>query len=347
MKIMHILPELEEGGVERIVPMLANEESRLGHEVYVVSNGGRLESQLSLKVKDIIMPVHRKNPSVALMCAIRLAKLIGDENISIIHAHSRVPAWICHIVRLFSRRVRYIFTAHATYHKLNYGTWPITRADGITCVSNSVMKSLKSWVPKRVPSEVIYNPRGENVLPWEGSGDPTTKHLLYLGRISVNKGPIFAVEALAKTSNENWVLDVVGNGPAMGALRAKIRKLGIEGHVKIHGFSNTPSEAISRCDLFLCPSLDEGFSLALMEALSAGAPALASDIPAVRELTSEFGENPNGELLSMRDTAAWAETIDRFLAGKFVPTLKLMIKLPAAEEMALDMLAFYEKILAR
>jgi glycosyltransferase involved in cell wall biosynthesis len=344
MKIMHILPELEEGGVERIVPALANAESRLGHDVRVVSNGGKLESMLAPGVGHIKMPVHRKTPVIGLYCAVKIARLVRSGGISVIHAHSRVPAWICCIVKRLAPGVRFIFTAHASYRRLYYGTWPITRADGITCVSRAVLADLESWLPGKIKKRVIYNPRNGKTQNWIGSGDTKTKHILYVGRISEKKGPIFALEALAQTSNKNWTLDVIGDGPAMRAFRGKMTELGLDDRVYIHGFSNTVSEAIASCDLFLCPSREEGFSLTLMEALSSGTPVLASDIPAARELTSANGENPGGELLPVLDVAAWAKAIDGFLDGKLRPNLKLEIKLPTVDEMASAMIEFYGEI---
>ncbi|MDR3076444.1 MAG: glycosyltransferase family 4 protein [Synergistaceae bacterium] len=345
MKIMHILPELEEGGVERIVPVLAKCQARLGHDVCVVSNGGKLESLLEPAVRNIKMPVHRKTPVVGVPCAFRIARMIRREGISIIHAHSRVPAWICCTVKYLEPRVRYIFTAHANYPRLYYGTWPITKTDGITCVSGTALASLANWLPRHIPARVIYNPRNPHTLPWTGSGNQAVKHLLYLGRISEKKGPVFLVEALARTKNTNWTLDVIGDGPAMNLLREKITEFGMEDRVKIHGFSDEAPAAMSRCDLFLCPSREEGFSLTLKEALSSGTPVLASDIPAARELTSADGSNPNGELLSPVDAAAWADAIDRFIDGKMTPKLKLSIDLPTADEMASAMIEFYGEIM--
>jgi glycosyltransferase involved in cell wall biosynthesis len=325
--------------------MLANGEARLKHEVCVVSNGGKLQSLLSPPVTHIKMPVHRKTPMAVVSCAAKIASIVRSRGVSVIHAHSRVPAWICCAVKNIAPRVRFIFTAHASYRRLYYGTWPITRADAITCVSRTVLTDLEGWLPDRIKKRVIYNPRNGKTFAWTGSGDRGTKHLLYLGRVSEKKGLILAVEALARTRNKNWVLDVMGDGPAMGALRKKIHELGLAEQVNILGFSNAAREAIARCDLFLCPSREEGFSLVLMEALSSGVPVLASDIPAARELTSAAGENPNGELLPPLDAAAWATAIDRFIEGKLTPGLKLEVKLPTEDEMASEMIEFYKEII--
>ena len=76
MRILHILPELDEGGVERHVLMLSGQQQKEGHKVNVVSAGGKLVSQLAKGVSHIRFPVHRKNPLVGIYCAVRLASLL-------------------------------------------------------------------------------------------------------------------------------------------------------------------------------------------------------------------------------------------------------------------------------
>ena len=94
MKIIHILPELEIGGVERHVIDLANELVKRGHEVMVISAGGRMERQLDAKVLVRHLPVHKKNPLTGLYSAVKIARWVRREGWQILHAHSRVPAWI-------------------------------------------------------------------------------------------------------------------------------------------------------------------------------------------------------------------------------------------------------------
>jgi glycosyltransferase involved in cell wall biosynthesis len=347
MNIAHLLPELEEGGVERLVPMYANGQSRLGHRVTVVSNGGKLESLLSDSVSHIKLPVHKKNPLSIAKCAIGLASVVRRENVSIVHAHSRMPAWVCFFAKQLVPGVKFIYTAHARFPSLNHSTWPILRADGITCISRSVLDSLKTWLPPQKNIQVIYNPMPENAIRWQGSGDTAKKHLFFAGRISKIKGLLTLVKSLKSVQNKNWALDVLGDGPLKPQLKELVREAGLEDRITLHGFRDDVPEFISRCDLCLCPSLDEGFGLILLSALMSGTPVLASDIPATRELTSLAGENPGGELLPPGDAGAWTDAIERFLSGELSPSLGLTIKLPAPDETVRQMTDFYEEILER
>jgi glycosyltransferase involved in cell wall biosynthesis len=342
MNIIHILPEMKDGGVERLVPVFANEQARLGHKIMVVSAGGKLESLLSPEVRHTRMPVHIKNPAVGLLCAVRLARIIRREKISVIHAHSRVPAWICYAARNMTGNVKFVFTAHNDYVKYNLALWPVKHAGGVTCVSKKAFDSLLRWLPGNVPAKVIYNPVTRQLLPWRGGGNGQVKRLLYVGRLSRQKFPHSVLEALARHRERAWTLDVFGDGTWRQDVSDGARSLGIGDRVTIHGFSDEIPEALAGCDLFLHPSLaGEGFGLTLAEALLSGVPMVASDLPTTRELTGDDGTG----LLPPGDAEAWSGAFGKFFDGKYANSFKLAVKLPEAAEAAEAMIRFYEEVL--
>ena len=142
MRIMHILPELEEGGVERHVLMLSGQQREEGQKVYVVSAGGNLVPQLAKRVVHIRFPVHSKNPLACIYCAVRLASFVRKSKIDIIHAHSRVPAWIAMIASKLSGKP-YIVTAHAYFSTQTQWIYiPYRQAKTAICVSKSVQSGM-------------------------------------------------------------------------------------------------------------------------------------------------------------------------------------------------------------
>lgn len=341
MKILHILPELDEGGVERHVFSLANELSGRGHEVVVVASGGRLASKLAPAIRYLELPVHRKNFFTGIACASRLATLARRERIELMHAHSRVPAWIA----LFARGlcgVPFVVTAHARY-SLNLGLRPFARADGAICVSRAVRDHLAGRLPDEKRVRVIYNAKPEGVAPWRSGADRGPRRMLYLGRLTPKKGIGVLINSLAKVESTSWILDVVGDGPMMDELKKRAASYGMGERVRFHGHSDDPGGWIARSDIFLFPSFDEGMGLSLVEALLAGAPIIASDLPAVRELT---GPAEADGLLPPGDEHAWAEALDRFLRGNACPPLTLAVKLPTPSEAAMQTEIFYESVLA-
>ncbi len=94
MKIIQILPELNAGGVEGHVLDLAGFLASAGHESIVISNGGNMVAKLEQRgVRHVTMPVHRKSLR-SLLQVHKLRAWLRDEKPDIVHAHSRVPAWI-------------------------------------------------------------------------------------------------------------------------------------------------------------------------------------------------------------------------------------------------------------
>ena len=337
VKVMLILPELELGGVERHVLALARGLVRRGNSVTVVSSGGGLVSELPEAARHITMPVHKKNLFSGLSSAVRLAAIARREGISLVHAHSRVPAWIALFMRMFSG-IPFVYTAHSRY-SLNCGLFPLRRSDGVICVSRAVQSYLKDWLPKNSPVEVIYNAMPEKIIPWVGSCENTAKKLLYLGRLTPKKGPKLLLDALARVRSSSWTLDVVGDGPMKEELMAIAAGYNFGESVIFRGYSDDPAGWMSRCDLLVLPSFDEGMGLSLAEALAAGTPVMASDIAAFRELTDGAGLVPTG------DVDAWTEAIDSYIDGSTTFALAGAVKLPTEDEMAEAAEQFYKKVL--
>jgi glycosyltransferase involved in cell wall biosynthesis len=233
--------------------------------------------------------------------------------------------------------IPFVCTAHSRY-SLNYGLLPYRQTCGVVCVSETVQDYLSSWLPPNAPVRVIHNALPRQSKPWRGGNEK--KRLLYLGRLTEKKGPMFLIESLAEVSQKNWVLDVVGDGPLRGELEARAETLGLREHISFHGYRNDAASWIASCDLFLFPSKDEGMGLSLVEALASGAPALSSDLPAVREIA--YGDG----MLPSDDKAAWRDAIERVISGATRPTLALKISLPDETEMARRTTALYREVLA-
>jgi glycosyltransferase involved in cell wall biosynthesis len=315
---------------------------RGGNALIVVSAGGRLVSLLPKSVPHIEMPVHRKNFFTGLLCARKLAAIAMEEGINIIHAHSRVPAWIAFLAGKIAG-IKFVCTAHACY-SLNCGLWPLKRSSGVICVSEAVRGHLKDWLP-RGNVRVVYNALPSVVIPWNGGGNGE-KRLLFLGRLTSKKGAEILVKALGRVRRGGWTLDIIGDGPLEREIESLSRELGIEDRVVFHGYREDAPLWISRCDLFLFPSLEEGMGISLAQALAAGVPALASDLAAVREMTGIRKAAPDG-LVPAGDVGAWAGAIERALAHGRGPTLPLAVRLPTIAEMAGYVHDFYGEILVQ
>nr|MDQ3936651.1 glycosyltransferase family 4 protein [Actinomycetota bacterium] len=106
-----------------------------------------------------------------------------------------------------------------------------------------------------------------------------------------------------------WRLELIGTGPHRGRFRTLAGQLGVGDRVRFLGFVSDRDELIDRfrrCAAFALPSAWEGLPVALLEAMSCGAPAVGTSIPAIAEVIED---GVNGRLVPLGDPAALAEAI--------------------------------------
>ena len=332
MRILHIVPEFEQGGVERYVIELSEIQIAHGHQVFLATAGGIMESQLHPEVQVIHLPVHRKNPITGLYCTFCLAR--KHKEWDIVHAHSRVPAWICWWTSVLTD-MPWIYTAHSTY-SLNAGLTPLKHAPGVICVSEAVRKHLAAYLPPRTIT--LTNGIRKPSRLWEGKGFPEHPRFLFVGRLARPKGLDTALKALGGLKDRQWTLDVVGDGPQRAEWEALTAKLGLQERVTFHGFCEDVDAWMARSGCLLFTSFQEGMPLTVLEALAVGIPILASDMDQLLPLAS-------GPLIPQRDVEAWRTNLAKFLDGGAASPLHAD-RLTTFEDVADQIEAFYREVLA-
>lgn len=303
MRILYIMPGFDEGGAEVHVLNLIRGMVRRGHEVTLASSGGKLERYLPENVSIIHMPSHKKNPVTIISCALAIKRQQKKFKWDIIHAHSRVPAWIAWLASKFTG-VKWIVTAHALY-SLNAGLTPLKHADGAICISQAV----RNHLTKHLPDDTVIIPNGIIPPKLRYSEFPHDKmRFLSVGRLTRLKGLDVALKALAGLKGYEWTLDVLGEGSERGTLEGLAVSLGIGERVRFLGDRDRQEVerfmAESSCMLF--PSFSEGMGLVVLEALSIGLPVIASDLEALREFAT-------GGLVPIGDVEEWRRAIGRFI----------------------------------
>ena len=329
MKILYIVPGLDEGGAEVHVLNLIRELSERGHDITLASCGGRLEAELPENVRVIHVPSERKNPVTIIHSARVLSRLGRWE---IIHAHSRVPAWAAWVLSGLTR-TPWLMTAHALY-SLNAGLIPLRRADGLICVSEAVKNHLASYLPAKctvIPNGIIP--------PVFRHKDSIANRLLFVGRLTRLKGLDVVLRALAGLAGREWTLDVVGDGPQRVELEELSEGLGLSERVTFQGARSRGEveEFMAFASCLLFPSHSEGMGLVVLEAASMGLPVIASDLEALREIAS-------GGLIPAGDVEAWRGAIIGFLDSGTASTLN-PAKIITVHEMACRIEKFYSVIL--
>ena len=128
-----------------------------------------------------------------------------------------------------------------------------------------------------------------------------------VGRLDEQKGHEILIEAMARLRGTCPArCAILGDGPARGRLEAQIRRLGLEGRVRLLGERDDAAPWLASFDIFALPSLWEGLPNALLEAMSLGLPVVASAVDGVCEAVAD---GRNGLLVPPKDPAALAQAV--------------------------------------
>lgn len=136
---------------------------------------------------------------------------------------------------------------------------------------------------------VIYNPL--TLKP----GKPSTgeaKRFLTIGRFTpLHKGIDILIEAfhIFAQNNQEWNLDIVGEGQEKSMYKDLIANYGLEKRVTIYPFTNQIQDYYSNAQIYVLSSRWEGMPLVLVEAMSHGLPIVTSDLPVCKEILGDFG----------------------------------------------------------
>lgn len=141
----------------------------------------------------------------------------------------------------------------------------------------------------QLPTTVIYNPL--TLQPGE-QAQPCSKRFLAVGRFSYrHKGFDILIDAFCRFAQHDneWQLDIVGEGPEETTLRKMISDYGQDGRITLHPFTNHIQDYYSKAGIYVLSSRWEGFGLVLVEAMAHGLPVISSDLPTSKEIMGDFG----------------------------------------------------------
>jgi|SRR5688572_2779152 glycosyltransferase involved in cell wall biosynthesis len=129
----------------------------------------------------------------------------------------------------------------------------------------------------------------------------TNIFLLSIGRLTYQKGHEYFIQAMSNVVSHfpNVKAGICGDGPLRAQLELQISKLGLSDSVKLLGARDDISPILASADIFVLPSRWEGLSRALMEAMAAGIPVIATRVDGIKNLVTD---GVNGLLIPMEDS---------------------------------------------
>jgi len=334
--ILQVIPNLSAGGAERTTIEIAEAMKAAGGKSLVVSAGGRLEGELLRAGGELIKldNAGSKNPLSIYAHAGVIAKVAKQNNVALIHARSRAPAWSA---LWASNRLKlpFVTTYHGIYNtKSGLKRWYNSiMARGTVVIANSeftaehvrkehpAAKDRLVVIPRGVdiekfdPARIIPSRKATLLRQWNLQETDESVLILLPARMTGWKGHREAVAAAAilagKPDLPPWRMvfagDAQGRSGYLEELRTLISQNNLDGRVSIVGHCDDMPAAFALCDIVIAPSNEpEAFGRVAAEAGAMGAPVIGSSIGAQGEI---IVAGITGDIVPPSDPAALAGSI--------------------------------------
>jgi len=303
LSVVQLLPALNVGGVERGTLEVAKELVKHGHRSIVISAGGRLVDELvNAGSEHVQLNIGRKS-LLSLRHISYLRRYFSEENIDIIHARSRLPAWLTYFAWKKMDRIcrpKFITTVHGPY-SVNPYSKVMTKGQKIIATSGFILKYITDNYPDVDKNKITLIHRGVSKTEFPFGYQPEekwletwhTQHPTILNkfiltmpaRVTRWKGHEDFLNILAQLKQQNIpVHGLIAGGPHssktayLEELKDKVRTLGIDKEITFLGHRNDIKEIMSISDVILSLAKEpEAFGRTALEALCLGRPVIAYD----------------------------------------------------------------------
>jgi glycosyltransferase involved in cell wall biosynthesis len=354
--ILHVIDSVESGGAETVFVQVVDGVRQRGYRSIAVLNGkGWVTDELRRRGIEPVVIESQGAFDTGLLR--RLATIVREERVDLIHSHLLGSNVYCAITGLLTRR-----PVVATFH----GMVDIGERERFQWLKQRLMKSgvsrfvtvserlrdaiLRTGWLTRDRTSVIYN--GADAARYRRSNDRALRTQLglddnvvlvgSLGNMHPAKGYqhlIASAEQLrARQPAVHFVIAGEIKPHLFEDLRSQMERAGVGDRVHFIGFVTESAAFLAQLDLFLLPSISEGFSIATVEAMLSGVPAIATRCGGPEEIITDRATgllvepaNPAAisraivELLEAPDLAARMASAARELANQRF-TLDAMLK---------------------
>ena len=331
LTVVQVLPALNAGGVERSTLEIAFALVLAGHRSVVVSAGGRLVGRLQAEGSEHIEVDIGRKSLATLPHVWTLRRLFGRLKPDIVHARSRLPAWIANLALAgMARRPHFVTTVHGLNSPGRYSAI-LTRGERVICVSNSVRDHVLRHYPSVDPARLTVIPRGVDPadFPFGYQPDDAWREAFFRdfpalhggmlltlpGRGTRLKGHLDAIELVAGLRARAFDARLLllgarqpGREAYVAELEQAARASGIADQTVISVPRNDVSEIYAISALVLQLSRQpEAFGRTVLEALALCRPVLGYAHGGVGELLAELypdGRVPPGDITRLIERAA-------------------------------------------
>lgn len=314
IKILHMRPRLELGGVSAHMALLSEGLVQRGHHAAVATSGG--EALATIKALGLTIGIcpslYPSDVLNLLLSVLRINLLARTGGFDIMHSHHRFTTTVGYLVSRITG-IPLIATIHE--FKLNHrGLSRFWTGQAAIVPSRALRDHLIAHY--NLPTERVHVIHNAVKFPPVDKHSPLRDGSLrigYVGRLSPEKGPRYFLESvpLIRQFVPEACFFVIGSGPDEQALRSQAALVGLAPDQVFLGHRTDIPTQLCALDIVVIPSLAESFSLVALEAMHQGRPVVASNVGGIPEVVQD-GET--GMLVAPRDAPALARAVCRLAA---------------------------------
>ncbi len=295
--ICHLAHQLDPGGTEKLVFEMARALTDEYEVIVCTLEGPGFYGKRLRRLGVPVYPLFRAR-GIDLNVVFALRKLWATHHVNLVHAHQYSPFFYAGLAKYLYPKAKLLFEEHGRHYPevkkplriLFNRIFLAPVANALVAVSEDVKERLKLY--EGLPAskiQVIYNgiaditrvgPQEKKLIRREFGFEAGDVVAATLGRLDPIKNLPLFLEALALAKSSFPLLKglIIGDGPEREKLLMKAKALGLERDCVFTGFREDGARLVQAADVFVLPSLSEGTSLALLEAMAAGLPVVATAV---------------------------------------------------------------------
>jgi glycosyltransferase involved in cell wall biosynthesis len=299
--------------MEKLLVEFARHADRSRFELSFISLGGR--GRVAEEIEALGWPVQAIDEPAGIRpgMIVRLASIFRRGRVDVVHTHNGRPLIYGAPAARLAGVAASLHTRHGQQHGASRREVAQFRlatrlVDRVVCVSADSMLLAASRGVAVEKLRTITN--GIDLSRFAYTGPRSDAPAVMVGRLSEEKGADTLLRAVALVVNEEprFRLHVAGDGACTPSLVALARELKVTDQVKFLGEVRDVPALLAQASMFVLPSLTEGISLTLLEAMARGLPVVATCVGGTPEVVED---GVSGLLVSPRSPADLAQAMLR------------------------------------